>query len=145
MPEKTDEFGKTNNSFIMQQSKLRHINSKSCAETNTLTKETRDAYNQIETLFSKVEKKCEKMVYGGVIEESLRNSIFGVFGAHYGLYKNNQQKEGMGLFLKFFEESKILDERLFRALMYFNLPYEIIIQAGIKPDLKYSWEDKGSS
>ena len=64
-------------------------NEDSGSSENMLTKENLDSYNQIEKLFNKVERKCEKMVYGGVIEESLRNSIFGVFGSQYGLYKAN--------------------------------------------------------
>jgi hypothetical protein len=31
------------------------------------------------------------MVYGGVIEEALRNTVFGVFGAQYGLFKDQQK------------------------------------------------------
>jgi hypothetical protein len=38
------------------------------------------------------------------------------------------------------KQSKILTEKLYRSLLYFNLPYETIIERNIKPTRMFKWE-----
>ena len=72
--------------------------------------------------------------YGGIIEDSLQNSIFGTFSTNYEWFKREVQAEKrFGDILGFFEGSEILTDKQDRALLYFNLPREVIADGKITP------------
>lgn len=87
-------------------------------------KTARESHNQVENLFSSIDKKLEKMKFGGIIEDSLKNSIFGVFGDNYGKHRERGDNKFLGYFEEGKQKSLILEEKIFRSLLYFNLPYD---------------------
>lgn len=46
-----------------------------------------------------MEKKLENPSFNGIIESGLKDSVFGVFGHNYKMYKNTPRKDGFGGFL----------------------------------------------
>lgn len=82
----------------------------------------------VEKMFKVVEKKLQNPQVG---EESLKSSIFGVFGQNFKMFKTIYQKdeEKEKSYLNYFNGSDILsDDQLFKSLLYFNLPYDIIVK-----------------
>ena len=92
-------------------------------------------------MFRVVEKKLQMPEFGGIVEESLNCSIFGIFGKQYKLFQSKLQKEEKHNYLNFFSQSEILTEdlQLFKALLYFNLPYEAIVSKQVEPNLMFSF------
>jgi len=63
--------------------------------------------------------------------------MFGQFGLNYKLYKEAPRHDSFDKFEEYFNDSVILEEKLYRALMYFNLPYESVVKKGMKPQKVY--------
>lgn len=70
--------------------------------------------------------------YGGIIEESLRNSVFGTFGNNFEAYNQSREETGkdFGDVLNYFQHKEemwnILSEKHDVAFVYFNLPMHIV-------------------
>mmetsp|Transcript_6864 Transcript_6864/g.8169 ORF Transcript_6864/g.8169 Transcript_6864/m.8169 type:complete len:82 (-) Transcript_6864:649-894(-) len=72
--------------------------------------------------------------------ESLQSQIFGVFSNAYRIW--NDRAMGSN-FVQFFSESQILSDHaagsnkgkmgIYRALLYFNLPHDLIFTRQVKP------------
>jgi len=71
--------------------------------------------------------------------------MFGQFGLNYKLYKEAPRHDSFDKFEEYFNDSVILEEKLYRALMYFNLPYESVVKKGMKPQKKFTWELGGDT
>lgn len=105
-----------------------------------------EAVNSIDRMFKAIEKKLRMREFGGIVEESLKSSVFGQFSKNYKLFQNqigNEHKKEQ--FLNFFSNSEILTDEhyLYKALLYFNLPYETIIRNMIEPKkiFEFRYED----
>jgi len=69
--------------------------------------------------------------FTGIVEESLKCQVFGVFGQNYKRYTTQHSQSDdkyKDKFMNYFNDSEIFGEMplVYRALLYFNLPYEII-------------------
>jgi hypothetical protein len=75
--------------------------------------------------------------YNGIVEESLKCSIFvGVFGKQFKMYQEQMRDDRNNTsYLNHFSASEILtdENQLFRALLYFNLPFDSIIKQNLVP------------
>ena len=89
-----------------------------------------DAANQVEKMFRAVERKLQMPEFTGIVEDSLKCQVFGVFGHNYKMYTDHHSKsDDRDKFMNYFHDSAIFSEMplVYRALLYFNLPYEPII------------------
>lgn len=83
--------------------------------------------------------------FPGIVEESLKCQIFGQFGQNYGefmkLFPNSDKQN---TFLNYFAESEILTDEypLYKALLYFNLPFDSIIKELAKPKLIFKFDSQ---
>ena len=104
--------------------------------------------NKIEKLFNAVENKLMQSHYSGMVGDSLNSQIFGVFGQAYR--KWNEQGLGTG-FMSFFHDSEILQDRgaskmaIFKALLYFNLPHDMIFVRKVIPVKGFSFSAQSSA
>ena len=76
--------------------------------------------------------------FTGIVEDSLKSQVFGVFGQNYKRYMQQHDRDDKykDKFYNYFNESEIFNENMplvYRALLYFNLPYEPIISEMWKP------------
>lgn len=95
----------------------------------------------LEKIFSMIEKKWSQHDKESILEDSLKNSIFGVFGTNYAQFINQHNKEETKAAISHcFAESNILEEPIHRALLYFNLPYDLIVKNVKKPRCLFDFE-----
>jgi hypothetical protein len=84
-----------------------------------------------------VENKLKMPEFGGIVEESLKCSIFGIFGKNFKKFQDyhNTDKVKQDAYLNFFSNSEILSDEmsLFKALLYFNLDFDTIIKNLLEP------------
>jgi hypothetical protein len=93
-------------------------------------------------MFRVVEKKLSMPEYNGIVEESLKCSIFGVFGKQFKMYQEQMRDDRNNTsYLNHFSSSDILtdENQLFRALLYFNLPFESIIKQNLVPTRTFDY------
>ena len=102
-----------------------------------------DAANQVEKMFRAVERKLQMPDFTGIVEDSLQCQVFGVFGKNYRLHMQQHDRDDKyrDKFYSYFSESEIFNETapIYRALLYFNLPYDPIISEMWKPQLMFSY------
>lgn len=85
--------------------------------------------------------------FGGIVEESLKCSIFGIFGKNFKHFQQQHDKDDKkDAYLNFFPNSEILTEdlQLFKALLYFNLDYETIIKNVLEPKKIFEYRIEGN-
>jgi len=85
--------------------------------------------------------------FGGIVEESLKCSIFGIFGKNFKHFQQQHDKDDKkDAYLNFFANSEILTEdlHLFKALLYFNLDYETIIKNVLEPKKIFDYRIEGN-
>ena len=103
-----------------------------------------EAVNRIEKLFHAVDEKLKDSSYSGIVEDSLRCQIFGVFGQAYKKWQM-QNQGAKADFVSYFHESKILSGKsnfaIFKALLFFNLPEDLIFHRKVKPEICYEFPD----
>ena len=94
-----------------------------------------DAANQVEKMFRAVERKLQKPDFTGIVDDALKCQVFGVFGKHYRWYMEQHDGKQMDKFYNYFSDSEIFAETapIYRALLYFNLPYDPIISEMWRP------------
>jgi hypothetical protein len=93
----------------------------------------------------------QKTAGTSIVDASIERSVFGVFSKHYKNYKKKMEgkKDTMEIWKSYFVGSEILSD-VYRCLLYFNLPEEIIDYM-IKPvklfsiDRKHSTSKEGSN
>jgi hypothetical protein len=86
--------------------------------------------------------------FSGIVEDSLKCQIFGQFGRNYRMFMNQHPKdEKRDIFLNYFAQSEILTDEypLFKALLYFNLPYESIIKDLLQPRIIFNYNRETSA
>lgn len=92
-------------------------------------------------MFYAVQDTYRNQNYSGIVSESLRCQIFGVFGETYQKW---QQRHSENIdFIDYFTESKILagdKPHILRALLFFNLPEKLIFEDKVKPVKGYSFQ-----
>jgi len=106
-----------------------------------------DAANQVEKMFRAVERKLQMPNFTGIVEESLKCQVFGVFGQNYKRYTTQHSQSDdkyKDKFMNYFNDSEIFGEMppVYRALLYFNLPYEPIISEMWKPQLMFTYRQE---
>ena len=84
--------------------------------------------------------------FTGIVEESLKCQVFGVFGQNYKRYmqQHDREEKYRDKFYNYFNDSEIFKEipPVYRALLYFNLPYETIISEMWKPQLMFIYRQE---
>jgi hypothetical protein len=93
--------------------------------------------SQIERLYNAIHDKLANPAFSTIVDDSLKCQIFGVFERNYSRWNEHMGKEASKEFVEYFYNSNIFREdsqaAIFRALLYFNLPYDTVIKKRSKP------------
>ena len=98
-------------------------------------------------MFKAIDRKLHIPEFTGIVEDSLKCQIFGVFGTNYKKYMDQHSKDDKykDKFLNYFNDSEIFNSigvpMVYRALLYFNLPYDTIISEMWKPQLMFTYRE----